>query len=205
MTECETFAVVGLKGGAKRARAAGVEKGPAKPLKVAAITIGADECLKKECSDTQTADMMRKAKLLMDGPGTAAERYSHLSLEHARNIREWMDEESERNGPLFYVKLAVLFIGGYRGFCCLFEQGSTSAASSQQEAGYREGTLLPHACPFLSPEGTMTRDGIKEALDLRNQTLRQSAEMHARQNKVHEAIQNPHLIAQMLQKRQTKA
>ena len=62
---------------------------------------------------------------------------------------------------------------------------------------------------FMTPEGTMAREGIKSALDFRESELIKVAERAAqhqvRNNDIQTAMQNPQMIAAMLQNPQVQA
>ena len=174
-----------------------------KPLKVAATKIETDEALKKHVRDQSALEVMAKAQQLMVAPEATMELRKNLTKEEVAAIREWMETESERNGPAFYSKLIQFFVPGYAEFRTKYDQWTTAKVALEKAFAYRMHVL------FMTPEGSLTREGIKDALDQRDQVLKavekQIAEQRLRQNDVAQALQSQEAVAAMLQNPQTYA
>ena len=174
-----------------------------KPLKVAACRIDVEEHLKKPMRDATAVHMMTKAKELMDVPNTTAGLCGGMTSDKNAEVRAWMDNEAERNGPLFYAKLITFFVDGYNDFRITYDQWNCAKTALEKAFIYRMHVL------FMTPEGVMTREAFKDALDQREKAIG-AAEKHAmehrtRQNDIAQAIHSPEVIAAMLQNPQVQA
>jgi hypothetical protein len=174
-----------------------------RPLKVAAAKIEAEDAVKKDVHERVAMTILEKARQLMTGPDTTVEMCSGLSPDGVKAIRAWMDDEPERNGPLFYAKLAQFFVDGYREFKVTYDQWTLAKGAVDKAWIYRMHVL------FMTPEGTMSREGIKSALDFREDELKKAAQLAAqhqvRQTDIQNAMNNPQMIAAMLQNPQVQA
>ena len=199
--------LLSLQGGGKRG-ASGAEKPESttranKPLKVAHAKIDAEEALKKEVDDPTAVRMMEKAKQFMQQPGSSIELCSSFSLDQVKAFRTWIDGEHERNGPAFYGKLVHFFADGYKDFRDQHEQWSRARNAIEKAFLYRMFVL------FMTPDGTLSRESIKDALDRREidvaHEMEQAVANQARQQDVNNMMMNPQVIAQMLQNPQVQA
>jgi hypothetical protein len=174
-----------------------------KPLKVAACRIDVEEHLKKPVRDATAVQMMTKAKELMDEPNTTAGLCGGMTSDKIAEVRAWMDNESERNGPLFYAKLISFFVDGYNDFRITYDQWNCAKTALEKAFIYRMHVL------FMTPEGVMTREALKDALDQREKAIgaveKQALENRTRQNDIAQAIHSPEVIAAMLQNPQVQA
>ena len=135
-------------------------------MKTASAKIDAEEALNKSVRGGTAREMMEKAHRLMSEPNTCLELCATMSLQCVSRVRAWVDEEQERNGPAFYIKLAQFFIEGYLDFKTTFDQWSIAKSAVEKSWLYRSHVL------FTSPEGALSREGIKSALDQREEELR---------------------------------
>jgi hypothetical protein len=166
---------------------------------VAACKIDADEYFKKPITEQKAQAMMERAKQWMVGPETPTELCSTLSLTEIQAIRSHLDNDTERNGPLVYTKLVRFFVNGYDEFKGVHDQWTTAKNALEKAWCYRMHVL------FMTPEATLTRDGIRDALDQRERALDRDNAKRTRQNDIQQAMNNPEVIAAMLQNPQMRA
>ena len=185
-----------LGGGPKRPREDKSDTKNTKPLKVAAAKSDAAEYLKKNVTEATAVAMMRSARDFMAGPPTAAQLCQNLTADQVATIRQWMADETKRNGPIFYSRLLQFFAEGYRAFRNTHDQLTAARIALERALAYRP------LCLFMTLDGKMTRDGIVEALDQHEEALKRQAQhqadAHARQQDVQNAIHNPEVIAALL-------
>jgi hypothetical protein len=126
-----------------------------------------------------------------------------LSREQIAELRKFIEDDGERNGPAFYLKLLPHLVNNFRNFKDVYDQMTTGKIALERAFSYRMHLL------FMSPEGHMTRDAIKEALDNRENDIKKqamaAADAQARQADVQAVLQNPQMLAQMLQNPQMQA
>jgi hypothetical protein len=147
--------------------------------------------------------MMTKAKEYMSSPETPADLCSSLSMEKITAIRMWMDNDGERNGPIFYSKLINFFVNGYQEFRSTYDQWTNAKTALERAFTYRMHVL------FMTPEGTMLRDSLREVIDQRVKNIEDEAKAmiahQTRQNDITNAMNNPEVIAAMMQNPQVQA
>ena len=104
---------------------------------------------------------------------------------------------------MFYSKLLPFLDPDYRNFKDIYDQMTIGKVAMEKAFNYRMHML------FMSPEGQMSREGIKDALDQREENIkkveREAAELHARQADTQAAMVNPQVIAAMLANPQVRA
>jgi hypothetical protein len=184
----------------KRARASASGE-RSKPLKLAAARIEAEEFTKREVTDQLAINIMARAKaLLNDGPDTQVALCSNLNMEDITNIEKFMNEDDERNGPAFYLKLLPYFVPDIRQFRAIFEQHSTVKNAMEKSWNFRMHTL------FMNADCSMTREGIAAALNERRIAIKKQEEERDRnlqinnavQQQFNAALQDPQAIAHLL-------
>jgi hypothetical protein len=183
----------------KRARITSTEK--SKPLKVAAARIEAEEFIKREVTDPAALNIMTRARTLFnEGPETPALLCGNLTAEEIASLQRFIDEEEERNGPAFYMKLLPLFMPEFRQFKVIFEQLFLAKSAMERSWNYRMHNL------FMNTDCSMTRDGITLALDERRTAIKKQQEEHERglqmnavvQQQMDNVLQNPQALLQLI-------
>ena len=135
-------------------------------MKFASCAIKANEYLKQTVTHADAVALMRKAHELMDGPNTATELCALLTREKISEIRSWMEDEGERNGHLFYAKLIQFFVDDYCEFKQVYDQLTTAKLAVDRAFSFRMHVI------FTSADGTLTRQGLTEALAHRETAIR---------------------------------
>ena len=189
--------------GGKRARATSTER--SKALKLAAARIEAEEFVKRELTDPTAIAIMNRAKVLLnEGPDTTSVLCNSLGSVDITNIERFIDDEEERNGPTFYMKLLPHFVPEYRQFKQVYEHQSIAKSAMEKSWNFRMMTL------FMNADCSMTRDGIAAALDERRTFLKRSAEEHERnvqvnaqvnaaaQQQLRDVLGNPQALAELV-------
>jgi hypothetical protein len=167
----------------KRARTTSIER--SKPLKVAAAKLEAEEFTKREVTEPAAIAVMNRAKaLLNEGPDTPMSLCSNFGNADITNIQSFIDEEDERNGPTFYMKLLPHFVPEYRQYKQLCEQFLTAKLALEKSWNFRMITM------FMNADCSMTRDNILSALDERRANIKRAEEEHQRNLQVNQQVMN---------------